>query len=376
MYLGVPADLVTSYSNSHVWNQLCGTFWSQSDIGKDSDHDQGMLFRLGDPTGHYPSENFQFTEQSYREYISQKDSDSYYSIVTEQNVFDPVSQNFGSHWRYPTEEDIKNLYTYYKAAIGYKTVDSKCLNFLDGNLIVMSFDLTDSNSVTMRIKRGLVTMYKEGYTIQRYNYTHGTGNNYFQNLTKACYGGYIIRPILNISARVSMAGITGNYNDLINKPTIPAAQIQADWNQSDNTALDYIKNKPSLFSGSYADLSNKPSIPAAQIQADWNQTDNTALDYIKNKPTIPSSSGTSTQIQADWNQSDNTALDYIKNKPTIPTVPASETATNGGSTLSVVTTGEKYTWNNKASIWSGTQAQYTALSPNYDSNTIYIITAS
>lgn len=40
-------------------------------------------------------------------------------------------------------------------------------------------------------------------------------------------------------------------------------------------------------SGSYNDLSNKPTIPAAQIQSDWNQSDTTAKDYIKNKPTIP-----------------------------------------------------------------------------------------
>ena len=37
---------------------------------------------------------------------------------------------------------------------------------------------------------------------------------------------------------------SGSYNDLTNKPTIPAAQIQSDWNQSDNSAADYIKNKP------------------------------------------------------------------------------------------------------------------------------------
>lgn len=49
----------------------------------------------------------------------------------------------------------------------------------------------------------------------------------------------------------------------------------------------------------------------AQIQVDWNQTDNTAVDFIKNKPTIPES-----QIQSDWNQTDNTQVDFIKNKPT------------------------------------------------------------
>ena len=83
-----------------------------------------------------------------------------------------------------------------------------------------------------------------------------------------------------------------------NKPTIPAAQIQSDWNQADNTQVDYIKNKP--------------TIPAAQIQSDWNQADNTKVDFIKNKPTIPAA-----QIQSDWNQADNTKADFIKNKPNI-----------------------------------------------------------
>lgn len=67
--------------------------------------------------------------------------------------------------------------------------------------------------------------------------------------------------------------------------------VQSDWNQTDNSQDDYIKNKPNLAavatSGSYTDLNDKPAIPAAQIQSDWNQTNNQALDYIKNKPTIP-----------------------------------------------------------------------------------------
>jgi len=45
---------------------------------------------------------------------------------------------------------------------------------------------------------------------------------------------------------LATVAFTGNYNDLENKPTIPAAQIQSDWAQTDNTAVDYIKNKPTL----------------------------------------------------------------------------------------------------------------------------------
>lgn len=52
-----------------------------------------------------------------------------------------------------------------------------------------------------------------------------------------------------------------------------------------------------------------------QVQSDWNQSDNTKVDYIKNKPTIPAA-----QIQSDWNQSSSSSADYIKNKPTIPDI--------------------------------------------------------
>lgn len=44
----------------------------------------------------------------------------------------------------------------------------------------------------------------------------------------------------------------------------------------------------SNFSRQYNDLYGKPTIPAAQIQSDWNQTNTSSKDFIKNKPTIPS----------------------------------------------------------------------------------------
>ena len=70
-----------------------------------------------------------------------------------------------------------------------------------------------------------------------------------------------VTQILNKPTLATVA-TTGSYNDLINLPTIPAAQIQSDWNQSNSGSLDFIKNKPTIFSGNYADLSGRPSIPA------------------------------------------------------------------------------------------------------------------
>lgn len=48
------------------------------------------------------------------------------------------------------------------------------------------------------------------------------------------------------TASLAAVATSGDYNDLTNLPTIPAAQIQSDWTQADNTQVDFIKNKPSL----------------------------------------------------------------------------------------------------------------------------------
>lgn len=66
------------------------------------------------------------------------------------------------------------------------------------------------------------------------------------------------------SSSLSTVATTGSYNDLTNKPTIPAAQVNSDWNASSGVAQ--ILNKPTLAtvatSGSYNDLTDKPVIPS------------------------------------------------------------------------------------------------------------------
>lgn len=64
--------------------------------------------------------------------------------------------------------------------------------------------------------------------------------------------------------------------------------VKSDWNAEAGSESE-ILNKPNLktvaTSGSYNDLSDKPHIPNDQVQADWNQTNSSAVDFIKNKPT-------------------------------------------------------------------------------------------
>ena len=52
------------------------------------------------------------------------------------------------------------------------------------------------------------------------------------------------------------------------------------------------------FSGDYNDLINRPAF--LQVQADWNQTDDSQPDYIKNKPTIPTVNDATLTVQKNW----------------------------------------------------------------------------
>ena len=150
------------------------------------------------------------------------------------------------------------------------------------------------------------------------------------------------KPDLSIyaqTANLSTVASTGEYDDLLNKPAIPAAQVNSDWDATsgisqilnrpeeatlvagDNITITesgstitisgeggadwdassgqsgFIKNKPDLSiyaqsanlatvatTGDYDDLLNKPTIPAAQVQTDWDAT--SGVSEILNKPDL------------------------------------------------------------------------------------------
>ena len=121
--------------------------------------------------------------------------------------------------------------------------------------------------------------------------------NYYtksQLYTKTETNGFLAQKA-NTSSLATVA-TSGSYNDLLNKPTIPDVSNyytkSETYNQTEVNNLLSAKADTSSLStvattGDYDDLINKPTIPAAQVQSDWSQSDNTKVDYIKNKPTIP-----------------------------------------------------------------------------------------
>ena len=111
-----------------------------------------------------------------------------------------------------------------------------------------------------------------------------------------------------------------------------APQAQSDWNQTSNTAPDYIKNKPSLAtvatSGSYNDLSNRPTIPSAPGTLN---TNNSTGQSVSSSEAL---SGTIKLHKVSKTGSYNDLL----NLPTIPTVNnATLTVTMNGTSAGTFT---------------------------------------
>lgn len=168
---------------------------------------------------------------------------------------------------------------------------------------------------------------------------------------------------------------SGSYNDLSNKPTIPAAQVNSDWNATSGIAK--ILNRPNLAivatSGSYTDLSNKPTIPTVNNSkitikqtgiADQTFTLNGSAKTITLENTTYSNattsaaglmssadkiklngiaSGAEVNVQSNWNESDSSSDAYILNKPTISTITMSETLPSSYLTLREIVIGGQ-TW--------------------------------
>jgi hypothetical protein len=134
---------------------------------------------------------------------------------------------------------------------------------------------------------------------------------------------------INVQAAVDVVDIVANPNNyVVNINRIIGEQVQSDWDQNDNQAPDYIKNKPSIPTLT-SDLTNdgedgiNPFITAAdvtpQVNSDWDAT--TGVAEILNKPTIPAA-----QVNSDWDAT--SGLAQILNKPTLATVATSGSYTD------------------------------------------------
>lgn len=102
---------------------------------------------------------------------------------------------------------------------------------------------------------------------------------------------YTMQAVVNGTTKAIATGNISTYALRMSDLPTKTSDLTNDGSNGTSTYVE-IDELPSIFArvaftGSYNDLSDTPTIPAAQIQSDWAQSDNTAVDYIKNKPTIP-----------------------------------------------------------------------------------------
>lgn len=105
---------------------------------------------------------------------------------------------------------------------------------------------------------------------------------------------------------------SGSYNDLVDKPSIPSAQVNSDWAETDTSSKAFILNKPSLAtvatSGDYRDLSHRPSIPSVGNGTITLQVNNTDVDSF----TTNQSSSKSINLSVPTNVSElNNDVGYL-----------------------------------------------------------------
>ena len=155
---------------------------------------------------------------------------------------------------------------------------------------------------------------------------------------------------------LSTEGLT-KLIDLIKSNFISSADTQATVavDAVETSSVDTVETSVATLAtvattGSYNDLSDKPSIPAAQVNSDWNAVSGVA--QILNKPTIPTATS---DLTNDSGYITNAALaDYSKTEDTVSVVVAGTTAdkinvTKNGSTSTI-------TVNNVANAVNATKA--------------------
>lgn len=233
----------------------------------------------------------------------------------------------------------------------------------------------------------------------------------------------ITRKINNKALSSDITLTAADVNALPSSTVIPAAQIQSDWNQSNTSAKDYIKNKPEIpvlptladvaTSGDYEDLTNTPTIPdvpewamsstkpsytVSEIDgAQEELVSGTNIKTINNESILGSGNitiqggggGDVNVIESITFNGSAVPVDSSKNAAITYTPPVTSVNNQTGAvTLPIpsevtesTVSGWGFTKNTGnvssttvTTIVSLTEAQYTALSTK-DSSTLYIITA-
>ena len=140
-----------------------------------------------------------------------------------------------------------------------------------------------------------------------------------------------------LTTKISVNGTTYTQsNGLITLPNYPTLS-------GSGTGLTTTQEQQITTAYNHSQSAHAPSNAEQNVQSNWSETNTSSDAYIKNKPTL-----STVATSGSYND--------LSNKPTIPSVPSNLVT---GSSASYI-------------IWTGTQAQYDAITTK-DNNTLYFI---
>lgn len=170
------------------------------------------------------------------------------------------------------------------------------------------------------------------------------------------------------TSSLATVATTGDYDDLLNKPTIPAAQVNSDWNA--NSGVAQILNKPTIptdtnqltnwagyVTASYHDSSKQDALTLPATPTQWN-----LVTWWADNETLVDGWAVPTWFTPWW----TATTGYVVTK----TVGGYEWAAPSGWDVMV----SSQSWNILTSwmkIWAWTEADYWNLG-TYDSNCLYL----
>lgn len=176
------------------------------------------------------------------------------------------------------------------------------------------------------------------------NINSGNANNYFTSYTVSNLVPEV-QSSFDALAAVAFDGNATSLNDYANLVTSTilsgtlggyatsssvAAGLGAKFDSPSGSTSQYVRGDGSLIAF--------PTIPSAQIQSDWNQSNNGLLDFIKNKPVIPSTARTTSTLSLSLvgTGATGTQISSSKDASVSCCVSTSTTSTIGGPATSVV----------------------------------------
>ena len=122
------------------------------------------------------------------------------------------------------------------------------------------------------VKTATATLLAENYSYTKLTHMSGA-SEVVRNLAPMSLASFTQRGLMSKDDKVKLAHIASGAE----------VNVQSDWNQTDTSADDYIKNKPTLadvaMSGSYSDLEDTPTLADVAISGSYND--------LADTPSIP-----------------------------------------------------------------------------------------